>query len=162
MTWYDRAQRRFLDPCACLCERDAAFLAARLALLCRLNEQPSLRSPLYDPAAGLCGVLRPFLEDLAHARDAWRASLSRGDAQALDDLRTRILAAHTLADTAAGIREETLHPGEADPAANPLLRVVLGPVPPAAEGGDCVLSSLEGAAFACRSAYCLTEPEHAI
>ena len=158
VTWYDRAQRRFLDPCALLCERDAAFLAARLALLCRLNEQPSLRSPLYDPAAGLCGVLRPFLEDLAHARDAWRASLSRGDAQALDDLRTRILAAHTLADTAAGIREETLHPGEADPAANPLLRVVLGPVPPAAEGGDCVLSSLEGTAFACRSAYCLTEP----
>lgn len=158
VTWYDRAQRRFLDPCACLCERDAAFLAARLALLCRLNEQPSLRSPLYDPAAGLCGVLRPFLEDLAHARDAWRSSLSRGDAQALDDLRTRILAAHTLADTAAGVREETLHPGEADPAANPLLRVVLGPVPPAAEGGDCVLSSLEGTAFACRSAYCLTEP----
>lgn len=161
VTWYDRAQRRFLDPCACLCERDAAFLAARLALLCRLNEQPSLRSPLYDPAAGLCGVLRPFLEDLARARDAWRSSLSRGDAQALDDLRTRILAAHTLADTAAGIREETLHPGEADPAANPLLRVVLGPVPPAAEGSDCVLSSLEGTAFACRSAYCLTEPARA-
>lgn len=58
VTWYDRAQRRFLDPCACLCERDAAFLTARLALLCRLNEQPSLRSPLYDPAAGLCGVLQ--------------------------------------------------------------------------------------------------------
>ena len=44
VTWYDRAERRFLDPCACLCERDAAFLAARLTLLCRLNEQPSLRS----------------------------------------------------------------------------------------------------------------------
>lgn len=158
VTWYDHAQRRFLDPCALLCERDAAFLAARLALLCRLNEQPSLRSPLYDPAAGLCGVLRPFLEDLARARDAWRDLLSRGDAQALDDLRARILAAHTLADTPAGVREETLHPQEAEPAANPLLRVVLGPVPPAAEGSDCVLSSLEGTAFACRSAYCLTEP----
>lgn len=95
VTWYDRAQRRFLDPCACLCERDAAFLTARLALLCRLNEQPSLRSPLYDAAAGLCGVLRPFLEDLARARDAWRGLLMQGDAEALDDLRARILAAHT-------------------------------------------------------------------
>ena len=65
VTWYDRAERRFLDPCAHLCERDAAFLAARLALLCRLNEQPSLRSPLYDAAAGLCGVLRPFLTDIS-------------------------------------------------------------------------------------------------
>lgn len=158
VTWYDRAQRRFLDPCACLCERDAAFLTARLALLCRLNEQPSLRSPLYDPAAGLCGVLRPFLTDISRARGAWRDLLSRGDAQALDDLRARILAAHTLADTPAGVREETLHPQEADPAANPLLRVALGPVPPAAEGGGCVLYSLDGAAFARRSAFCLAEP----
>ena len=47
-------------------------MAARLALLCRLNEQPSLRSPLYDPAAGLCGVLRPFLTDISRARGAWR------------------------------------------------------------------------------------------
>lgn len=161
VTWYDRAQRRFLDPCACLCERDAAFLTARLALLCRLNEQPSLRSPLYDPAAGLCGVLRPFLTDISRARGAWRDLLSRGDAQALDDLRARILAAHTLADTPAGVREETLHPQEADPAANPLLRVVLGPVPPAAEGGGCVLYSLDGAAFARRSAFCLAEPRAA-
>ena len=158
VTWYDRAERRFLDPCACLCERDAAFLAARLTLLCRLNEQPSLRSPLYDPAAGLCGVLRPFLTDISRARGAWRDLLSRGDAQALDDLRTRILAAHTLADTPAGVREETLHPQEADPAANPLLRVVLGPVPPAAADGGCVLYSLDGTAFARRSAFCLAEP----
>ena len=158
VTWYDRAQRRFLDPCARLCERDAAFLAARLALLCRLNEQPSLRSPLYDPAAGLCGVLRPFLTDISRARGAWRDLLSRGDAQALDDLRARILAAHTLADTPAGVREETLHPQEADPAANPLLRVVLGPVPPAAADGGCVLYSLDGTAFARRSAFCLAEP----
>ena len=158
VTWYDRAERRFLDPCAHLCERDAAFLAARLALLCRLNEQPSLRSPLYDAAAGLCGVLRPFLEDLARARDAWRGLLMQGNAEALDDLRARILAAHTLADTPVAVRAETLHPDEADPAANPLLRVALGPVPPAAEGGGCVLYSLDGAAFARRSAFCLAEP----
>ena len=126
--------------------------------MCRLNEQPSLRSPLYDPAAGLCGVLRPFLTDISRARGAWRDLLSRGDAQALDDLRARILAAHTLADTPARVREETLHPQEADPAANPLLRVALGPVPPAAEGGGCVLYSLDGAAFARRSAFCLAEP----
>lgn len=157
VTWYDRAQRRFLDPCACLCERDAAFLTARLALLCRLNEQPSLRSPLYDPAAGLCGVLRPFLEDLARARDAWRGLLMQGDAEALDDLRARILAAHTLADTPVAVRAETLHPDEADSAANPLLRVVVNAAPPAA-GDACVLYSLDGTAFARRSAFCLAEP----
>lgn len=159
VTWYDRAERRFLDPCAHLCERDAAFLAARLALLCRLNEQPSLRSPLYDAAAGLCGVLRPFLEDLARARDAWRDLLSRGDAQALDDLRARILAAHTLADTPVAVRAETLLPDEADPAANPLLRVVVNAAPPAA-GDACVLYSLDGTAFARQSAFCLAEPAH--
>ena len=157
VTWYDRAERRFLDPCAHLCERDAAFLAARLALLCRLNEQPSLRSPLYDAAAGLCGVLRPFLEDLARARDAWRGLLMQGDAEALDDLRARILAAHTLADTPVAVRAETLHPDEADPAANPLLRVVVNAAPPTA-GDACVLYSLDGAAFARRSAFCLAEP----
>lgn len=157
VTWYDRAERRFLDPCAHLCERDAAFLAARLALLCRLNEQPSLRSPLYDAAAGLCGVLRPFLEDLARARDAWRGLLMQGDAEALDDLRARILAAHTLADTPAAVRAETLHPDEADPAANPLLRVVVNAAPPAA-GDACVLYSLDGTAFARQSAFCLAEP----
>lgn len=157
VTWYDRAERRFLDPCAHLCERDAAFLAARLALLCRLNEQPSLRSPLYDAAAGLCGVLRPFLEDLSRARDAWRGLLMQGDAEALDDLRARILAAHTLADTPVAVRAETLHPDEADPAANPLLRVVVNAAPPTA-GDACVLYSLDGAAFARRSAFCLAEP----
>lgn len=157
VTWYDRAQRRFLDPCAHLCERDAAFLTARLALLCRLNEQPSLRSPLYDPAAGLCGVLRPFLQDLARARDAWRGLLMQGDAEALDDLRARILAAHTLADTPVAVRAETLHPDEADPAANPLLRVVVNAAPPAA-GDACVLYSLDGTAFARQSAFCLAEP----
>ena len=157
VTWYDRAQRRFLDPCARLCERDAAFLAARLALLCRLNEQPSLRSPLYDAAAGLCGVLRPFLTDISRARGAWRDLLSRGDAQALDDLRARILAAHTLADTPAAVRAETLRPDEADPAANPFLRVVVNAAPPTA-GDACVLYSLDGAAFARRSAFCLAEP----
>lgn len=78
VTWYDRARRRFLDPCACLCERDAAFLTARLTLLCRLNEQPSLRSPLYDPAAGLCGVLGPFLTDISRARGAWARSAFAG------------------------------------------------------------------------------------
>lgn len=159
VTWYDRAERRFLDPCAHLCERDAAFLAARLALLCRLNEQPSLRSPLYDAAAGLCGVLRPFLEDLARARDAWRGLLMQGDAEALDDLRARILAAHTLADTPVAVRAETLHPDEADPAANPLLRVVVNAAPPAA-GDACVLYSLDGTAFARQSAFCLAEPAH--
>lgn len=159
VTWYDRAERRFLDPCAHLCERDAAFLAARLALLCRLNEQPSLRSPLYDAAAGLCGVLRPFLEDLARARDAWRGLLMQGDAEALDDLRARILAAHTLADTPVAVRAETLLPDEADPAANPLLRVVVNAAPPAA-GDACVLYSLDGTAFARQSAFCLAEPAH--
>lgn len=36
--------------------------------------------------------------------------------------------------------------------------MALGPVPPAAEGGGCVLYSLDGAAFARRSAFCLAEP----
>lgn len=160
VTWYDRAARRFTDPCPSITARDAAFLAARLQLLCQLNEQSSLQSPLYDPEASLCGALRSFAGDLAQARGAWRARLEEGDATALNDLLVRLLAVYCLEEKAAPVQKETLHPGQADPSSNPLLRVLLGPETPT---GDAALTlwTLESAAFACQSSFCLLEPARA-
>lgn len=155
VTWYDRREKRWLDPCSFLCETDCLHLRSRLALLQALIEQPACESPLYDPEARLCALLAGFAEDLLSAREPWRQRLEREDPSALDDLRLLLLSAFTLPD-GMGIASHGAQ--TTSPADNLLLRHFLGETIPTVPSEDAVFYTLNGHPFAVSSATCLVEP----
>lgn len=92
VTWYDRDQRRFLDPCAYLNESDRGRLMAQLSLLQRLNEEAALASPLFDPQARLVPPLDRFLAVLGHVQDGGRQAVEQREPAAVEVLTLRIKA----------------------------------------------------------------------
>ncbi len=162
VTWYDRRNRRFLDPCRSINERDAAYLASRLRLLALLNERSELHSPLYDPSAMLTGVLNRFSNDLTLSRADWRARFERGDDQAVDALRTRVLAAYCLdGQTDVHVAAQPLLSDHLDFRSNPLLRACLGDQSPLPEEDTRIYFLFEGTPFALPTSEYLLEPTRA-
>ena len=96
VTWYDRAQQRFTDPCDKLPASERGRLAAQLRLLIRMNEEQAAGSSLYDAAGGLVTPLRHFLEDLRQEHRQARAALEAGEEAAVRGLETRIKAVYAL------------------------------------------------------------------
>lgn len=163
VTWYDRESKRFLDPCLSINERDAAQLASRLHILSLLNERRELRSPLYDPSAALNGVLSRFQDDLALARNAWRARFEGGDERAARELRTRVLAAYCMeGQESVRISCEPLLAGQPDFRLNPLLRACVGDQCPKLPEDARTLFLLDGKPFALPTAEYLLEPTRAL
>ena len=158
VVWYDRARKRYLDPCPLLCERDAALLSARLRMLQALNGQPSLQSPLYSPEAELSAVLSAFVDALALSRKPWRDQLAREEESALRSLRLRLLGAYALDIPSIPIGSQTVSPSAFDPRENPLLRVFLRESVPEACGAPVILYTLDGEPFACASDAYGVEP----
>lgn len=155
VTWYDRKEKRWMEPCGILCETDALHLRSHLALLRALNELPAYESPLYDPEARLCALLTDFSDDLLSAREPWRQRLEAGEQEAMDELRLRLLAAFTLPEKMGVSRLTADVPS---PDGNLLLRHFMGKTVPALPAEDTVFYVLNGQPFAVGSAACLVEP----
>lgn len=159
VTWYDRREKRFLDPCLTIDERDAAALSSRLRLLSMLNEKAELHSPLYDPSAMLAGVLNRFMDDLALSRSVWRARFERNDDAAVDELRTRVLAVYCLSgQTSIHIAARPLLSDRHDFRLNPLLRPCLGDQSPKPADDARVCFLFNSSPFALPTAEYLLEP----
>ncbi len=164
--WYDRARRRFTDPCALLSEGDRARLVQRLRYLQFLNERAELQSPLYAEEAALCGLLDHFIGDLLSRRGSFRERLEAGDRRAERELYIRALAV-------CGLSERSAH-GDMqrhdDPlpltelGQNPLLMRLAPPrtdAPSELAGASVVTYAFRGAPFAVESALYLLEPANA-
>ncbi len=161
--WYNRARRRFEDPCDTLDETDRARLLQRLRFLQALNERAELKSPLYAADAALCGLIDRFIGDLQARRGSWRERMEAGDKRAERELFIRALAVY-------GLREVSALPAlerREDPLAltelhnNPLLsRLVPDGVNAPAEltGASVVTYAFHGRAFAVESPLYLLEP----
>ena len=155
ITWYDRREKKWLEPSGFLSEMDSLRLRSRLALLQALIEQPAFESPLYDPEARLCALLSDFAEDLRLARRPWQQRLEAEDACAMDELRLLLLAAFTLPE---GMGAGSCLAEEAPPSGNLLLRHFLGDTVPAVPSEETLFYTLNGQPFAFGSAACLAEP----
>lgn len=99
--WYDRARRRFNDPCAYLDEADRMRLLQCLRYLQALNERPALSSPLYAADTALSGLIDRFICDLQTMRTSWRERLEAGDPHAQTELYIRALAVYGLFERSA-------------------------------------------------------------
>ncbi len=164
--WYNRARKRFEDPCDFLEEEDRARLVAQLRLLQRLNEEESYHSAIYAKDAPLISLLDRFIDDLLGFRMSWRERIEGGDPQAERELRGRVLAVYggmaerdERAIAAIACEEQLLDARELS--ANPLIAALLTQPLPA----DGVLTdtrhtvyTYQGAPFARSSGAYLLEP----
>ena len=150
VSWYDRYERRFRDPCGNMSALDTFRLLSRLRVLQALREESRWQSPLLSGDAQLGSLLDRFAADLLHAQ-----AKQPGD----DELRLRVLAAHTLSQTGAlPVESCTVFADEPAVERNPLLRALAkDELPPCAQD---VFSwyELDGIPFACESAEWLYSP----
>lgn len=151
--WYDRRKGRFADPCNHLSARDAFLLTARLRTLQRLAEEEGWHSPLHRADSQLVSLLDRFADDIAAVQDGWMRKLRENNEAAVAALRLRALAACTLADGSRIIR-----PADYPDAANPLLNALGEEGLPSPASDELEIYTLEGEAFACRSAKTLFAP----
>lgn len=161
--WYDREQKRFVDPCGLLDERMISVLIPRLRLLAALNENPQAESPLYSPEARLHSLLDRMARDVLAGREAWRARLEAGDAAAEEELRVRVATVYGLGERETGLALTTQRlPAQLKGwEQNPLLRCFVRedrPLPEIPEGEEILLYLLNGTPFARRSDAYLLEP----
>ena len=158
--WYDRAHKRFTDPCQCLTQPEALRLTAQLRLLQALNERPELQSPLYTPQAHLCALLARFISDIDARRDTWRERLQCGDAETQNELRTRVLAVCGLSDSARVV-SRVLKPTAGELCQNPLIQQCLSPdllQPDDLPQAELTLYLLGDTPIARTSEFCALEP----
>ncbi len=164
--WYNRARRRFEDPCPLLTEEDRARLLQRLRYVQALNERAELNSPLYAADASLCGLIDQFIGDLLSRRGSFRERLEAGDPHAARELYIRALAVCGLKEVTAlqGLARRDDPLALTDLAKNPLLSRLshADADAPAELGGVSVITyTFHGKAFAIESPLYLLEPANA-
>lgn len=150
VTWYDRYEHRFRDPCGSLSALDRFRLLSRLRVLQALREESRWQSPLLSGDAQLGSLLDRFCADLLR---------SQSHPPEEEELRLRVLSAFTLAQTGAlPVEACTVYADEPAVEHNPLLRALAkDELPPCAQD---LFSwyELEGVPFACESTEWLLAP----
>ncbi len=161
--WYDRARKRFEDPCAFLDESDRLRLLQHLRYLQALNERAALGSPLYAADASLSGLIDRLIGDLQTTRLTWNERLEAGDTHAQTELYIRALAVYGLLER-SGLKELTRREvplAVADLNRNSLLKWFIPEgtdAPVEFEGSRVVTYAYQGRSFAIESARYLLEP----
>jgi len=150
VTWYDRGEKRFCDPCGTISAPDLFKLVARIRMLQRLRDENAWQSPLLEGDAQLGSLLDRFASDLL-------ASQQRTP----DDsaLYLRVLAAYTFAQTGSlSVKPRTVSAADFPPQMNPLLTALAPYELPPASSDVFTFYELDGVPFACQSAAWLLAP----
>ena len=163
--WYDRARKRFTDPCLWLDEEMCAVLIPRLRLLKSLNEEIAT-SYIYSQEAQLCSLIDRFIRDILALRENWRQAVKAGEAEAVNHFRTRIMTVYGLAerDQRLQLNMYTYPADASDAGNNALMKCLLAPgeaAPRLDAGEDTVIYTMEGVPFARFSTAFLMEPSRA-
>lgn len=159
--WYDRARKRFLDPCEYLNEAELSRLSAQLRVLRALNEQQELMSQIYSPDAELCSLLSRFSADLLAPRLMWREALKRGDEDAENDLRTMLYSVFGLAGSGAPITCQAQGASAKILGQNLLIKSLLPlgrALPDTLAEPEAMLYLMGDTPFARKSDFCALEP----
>ncbi|MBP3647066.1 MAG: hypothetical protein J6K55_11665 [Clostridia bacterium] len=143
VTWYDRYEKRFRDPCGSISAPDLFKLVARIRMLQRLREESAWQSPLLQGDEQLGSLLERFASDLLAAQQ-----------RVPDDsvLYLRVLAAHTFAQTGAlPVQQRTISAADFPPQMNPLFMALAPHELPPSSADSLTFYELDGVPFACQS-----------
>lgn len=143
VTWYDRHERRFLDPCGHISAPDCFLLVARLRILQRLYEEARWESPLLEADAHLGSILDHFAADLLETQQGKPED---------HELYLRVMAACTFAQTGAlPVEMRTVTADDHPAQLNPLLSAFAPHELLAAPEDSCTFYTLDGVPFAAAS-----------